>query len=94
MSASGTRHIRTNASAGEDEPCAQSCNSLRQVLLIHGEGGWIAECPSLPGCNAQGGTREAAIASVREAIAMYLADLAACGLPVPEERFDALILAV
>jgi len=94
MSARGTRCIRSNASAREDERCAQPCNSLRQVLLVHGEGGWIAECPSLPGCTAQGDTREAVIANVREAIAMYLADLAACGLPVPEERFDALILAV
>ena len=58
-------------------------DSLRQVLLIRAEGGyWIAECPSLPGC------------TVKEAIASYLADLDACGLPVPEERFDALIVAV
>jgi predicted RNase H-like HicB family nuclease len=70
-------------------------DSLRQVLLIRAEGGyWIAECPSLPGCTGEGRTRETAIDSVKEAIASYLADLDACGLPVPEERFDALIVAV
>jgi len=70
-------------------------NSLRQVMLIRAEGGyWVAECPSLPGCTGQGRTRERAIDSVKESIAGYLADLEACGLPVPEERFDALIVAV
>jgi predicted RNase H-like HicB family nuclease len=64
-------------------------------MLIRGEGGyWVAECPSLPGCNGQGKTRERAIDSVKESIASYLQDLEACGLPVPEEHFDALIVAV
>jgi predicted RNase H-like HicB family nuclease len=90
MIASGTQHIRADAPA--EEPAAQLCNSLRQVLLIRGEGRWVAECPSLPGCTGDGSTREAAIASVREAMVNYLADLAACGLPVPEERFDAWVL--
>jgi predicted RNase H-like HicB family nuclease len=70
-------------------------NSLRQIMLIRAEGGyWVAECPSLPGCTGQGRTRERAIDNVKESIASYLADLEACGLPVPEERFDALIVAV
>jgi predicted RNase H-like HicB family nuclease len=70
-------------------------NSLRQVMLIRGDGGyWIAECPSLPGCNGQGKTRERAIESVKESIANYLADLEECALPVPEEHFDALIVVI
>jgi predicted RNase H-like HicB family nuclease len=70
-------------------------DSLRQVLLLRAEGGyWVAECPSLPGCIGQGRTRERAIDSVKESIAGYLADLEDRGLPVPEERFDALIVAV
>ncbi|HSY09193.1 MAG TPA: type II toxin-antitoxin system HicB family antitoxin [Steroidobacteraceae bacterium] len=76
-------------------PTARGSNALRQVLLLRGEGGyWVAECPSLPGCTGEGGTREGAIESVKESIAAYLADLEECGLPVPEERFDALIAVV
>jgi predicted RNase H-like HicB family nuclease len=78
----------------ENHP-ARCSISLRQVILIRGEGGyWVAECPSLPGCTGQGRTRERAIESVKEAIAGYLAELEECSLPVPEERFDALIVAV
>jgi predicted RNase H-like HicB family nuclease len=64
-------------------------------MLIRAEGGyWIAECPSLPGCTGQGRTREKAIDSVKESIASYLCDLEERGATVPEERFDALIVAV
>ena len=65
------------------------------VIIYRGEDGfWVAECPSLPGCVSQGETREAAIANVREAIEGYVLTLQEDGLPVPEERFDALLLAV
>ena len=68
---------------------------MRQVLVYHGEDGlWIAECPSLPGCIAQGETREEAIADIRVAIEDYIAVLREDGIPVPEERFDALLIAV
>jgi predicted RNase H-like HicB family nuclease len=91
--------VRTaHARFAEDvvEPArARRSNSLRQVMLIRGEGGhWIAECPSLPGCTGQGKTRERAIESIKESIASYLADLEECALPVPEEHFDALIVAI
>jgi predicted RNase H-like HicB family nuclease len=68
---------------------------MRQVIIYRGEDDfWVAECPSLPGCVSQGETREAAIANVREAIEGFVLALEADGLPVPEERFDALLLAV
>lgn len=68
---------------------------MRQVLIYRGEDGfWIAECPSLPGCISQGDTRETAVANIREAIEGYVIALEEDGLPVPEERFDALLLAV
>ena len=68
---------------------------MRQVLLYPGEDGyWVAECPSLPGCISQGATKEEAIANVREAIQGYIAALEADGLPVPEEHFEALLVAV
>lgn len=68
---------------------------MRQVLLYPGEDGyWVAECPSLPGCISQGETRQQAIDNVREAIEGYVVALEEDGLPVPEEAFGALVIAV
>jgi predicted RNase H-like HicB family nuclease len=68
---------------------------MRQVLIHPGEDGyWVAECPSLPGCVSQGATREEAIQNVKEAIEGYVLSLKEDGLPVPEDRFDALLLAI
>jgi len=68
---------------------------MRQVLIYPGEDGyWVAECPSLPGCVSQGHTKEEAVANIREAIAGYLEALEEDGLPVPEDRFEALLVAV
>jgi predicted RNase H-like HicB family nuclease len=74
---------------------AQYPSAMRQVIIYSGEDGfWVAECPSLPGCVAQGESREAAVTNIREAIEGYVLALKEDGLPVPEERFDALLLAV
>ncbi len=68
---------------------------MRQAIIYPGEDGYyVAECPSLPGCISQGHTREEAIANIREAIHAYVAALEEDGLPVPEERFDAMLVAV
>ena len=68
---------------------------MRQVLLYPGDDGyWVAECPSLPGCISQGRTKEEAVINIREAIQAYIAALTEDGLPVPEERFEALLVAV
>lgn len=68
---------------------------MRQVLIYPGENGyWVAECPSLPGCISQGTTRETAVTNIKEAIEGYIDVLKEDGLPVPEEKFDALIVAV
>ena len=49
---------------------------MRQVVLHPGEDGfWVVECPSLPGCISQGETKDAAIANIKEAIAVYTAAL-------------------
>ncbi len=48
----------------------------------------------MPGCVSQGRTREEAIQNVKEAIDGYVAALQEDGLAVPEERFDALLVAV
>jgi predicted RNase H-like HicB family nuclease len=68
---------------------------MRQVIIYPGEDGyWVVECPSLPGCISQGTTREEAIANIREAIRLYIATLEEDKLPVPEERFETLVVAV
>ena len=68
---------------------------MRQVVISRGENGyWVAECPSLPGCVSQGSTREEAVRNIKEAIEGYVAALEEDGLPVPEERFDTLVVAV
>ena len=67
---------------------------MRQVVIAPGEDGYfVAECPSLPGCINQGRTREEAITQIKEAIEGYIAALQDDGLPVPEERFDTLVVA-
>jgi predicted RNase H-like HicB family nuclease len=68
---------------------------VRQVILYPGENGyWVAERPSLPGCISQGNTKEEAVQNIREAIEGYVLALQEDGLPVPPERFDAVLLAV
>lgn len=68
---------------------------MRQVLLYPGEDNyWVVECPSLPGCVSQGETRAVALANIREAIDLYIEALEEDSLPVPEERFEAMLIAV
>ncbi|MCX6375777.1 MAG: type II toxin-antitoxin system HicB family antitoxin [Armatimonadetes bacterium] len=47
------------------------------------DGMFIAECPSLPGCISQGGTRAEALENIRDAIQGYLESLRKHGEPIP-----------
>ncbi len=68
---------------------------MRQVVIYRGEDEyWVAECPSLPGCISQGKSKEHAIDNIKEAIEGYVAALEEDNLPVPEEKFDALLVAI
>ena len=68
---------------------------VRQALLYPGEDGyWVAECPSLPGCVSQGRTRQEALANIKEAIEGYELALAEDGVPVPDDSFEAVVVAV
>jgi predicted RNase H-like HicB family nuclease len=68
---------------------------MRQVVVYPGEDGyWVAECPTLPGCISQGETRSIALANIREAIELYVEVLEEDGLPVPAERFEAMMVVV
>jgi predicted RNase H-like HicB family nuclease len=69
--------------------------NMREVILFHGEDGyWVAECPSLPGCISQGKTKGQAIENIKEAIEGYILALKDDGLKIPEENFEAMVLAV
>ena len=68
---------------------------MRQVLIYPGEDGfWVAECPSLKGCVSQGKTKQEAIQNIKEAIELYIEALEEDAVPVPEEHFDTLLMAV
>lgn len=55
-----------------------------RVLVEPDEDGvFVATVPSLPGCLADGPTRQQALANFREAIALYLESLDAHGDPIP-----------
>jgi predicted RNase H-like HicB family nuclease len=55
------------------------------VLEQEPDGGYVVSVPALPGCVSQGDTRTEALANIREAIALYVADCRAAGDPVPTE---------
>jgi predicted RNase H-like HicB family nuclease len=68
---------------------------VRQVVLFPGDDGfWVAEVPSLPGCISQGETKDEALKNIREAIENYIAALEEDGLPVPEEKFETVVVAL
>lgn len=60
----------------------------RQVLIYPGES------PSLPGCISQGPTKAEALDNIREAIDLYIEPLREDGMAVPEDRFQAKVVAV
>ena len=68
---------------------------MRQAVVFKGEDGqWVAVCLSLPGCVNQGQTREEAVSQIQDAIRLYIEVLEEYHLPIPEERYDTLLVAV
>lgn len=56
------------------------------VTLERDEDGiWIVECPSIPGCVSQGGTKDEAIENIKDAIKVCLEVRAEKGLPLTVE---------
>jgi predicted RNase H-like HicB family nuclease len=45
---------------------------LPVVLTPDEDGGFVVECPVIPGCISQGDTRDEALANIREAIELCL----------------------
>ena len=50
------------------------------------DGGFIAECPEIPGCMSEGETEEEAIANLREAAALCLEVRREKGMPLTVPR--------
>jgi len=57
-----------------------------KVFLEPGEdyGGYVAVCPSLPGCYSQGKTVSEALANIREAIELCLEDMESHSEKIPD----------
>jgi predicted RNase H-like HicB family nuclease len=57
------------------------------TAIVERDGKWhLAYCPEVPGANGQGATREEALASLRDAIALILEDRREDGLRgVPDD---------
>jgi predicted RNase H-like HicB family nuclease len=65
-----------------------------QVTLDRDEDGmWVVECPSIPGCVSQGRSREEALESIHEAIALCLEVRAERGLPLTIETREVEVVA-
>jgi predicted RNase H-like HicB family nuclease len=65
-----------------------------QVILDRDEdGAWVVECPAIPGCVSQGRSREEALESIREAIALCLEVRAERGLPLTIETREVEVVA-
>ncbi len=57
-----------------------------QIVIDRDEDGkWIVECPCIPGCVSQGGTKEEAMENIREAIQLCLEVRAERGMPLTIE---------
>jgi predicted RNase H-like HicB family nuclease len=68
---------------------------MRQIIITPGEDGyWVAECPSLPGCISQGNTKEEAIVNMKEAIEGYIKALQEDDIAIPDEKFEAMLVAI
>ena len=56
------------------------------VILEKGrESGYVAICPTLRGCVAQGNTEQSALKNIKGAISDYVECLIEDGIPVPQE---------
>lgn len=60
------------------------------VILVPDGDGWFAQHPDLPGCVADGDTREEALKRLDVCRAMWIENALAEGLPVPEPDWDPL----
>lgn len=58
---------------------------VEQDRLETGEPAYHAHCPALKGCHTRGHTYSEALANIREAVELYVEDLAEAGEPIPTD---------
>lgn len=63
--------------------------TAKVILTADEDGGFVIECPALPGCFSQGETPEEALANIREAIEGVILARADLGRPVTAEELEA-----
>ena len=63
------------------------CPAMKFSIVIDrdGDGTWVIECPSIPGCVSQGRTKDEAIKNITDAIALCLEVRAERGFPLTVE---------
>jgi predicted RNase H-like HicB family nuclease len=73
--------------------CHANCASTG-FLYQNESRGWVAECPSLPGCNSQGDSYAEARANIRSAIELFVSVLEEPGKPIPADHAEARLVTV
>lgn len=69
-----------------NKECQNSGEMKLNVTIDRDEDGvWVVECPAIPGCVSQGKTKAAALANIKEAIALCLEVRTERGLPLTVE---------
>jgi antitoxin HicB len=69
--------------------CAWEENDMKFTVLLTPDpedGGYVAECPTIPGCISEGDTVEEALANIKDAIEGCLESLAANQQPLPDDQ--------
>lgn len=65
------------------------------VLTPADEGGFVVDCPALPGCTTQGESHDEAVANIREAIELVIEDMRESGEAISQvARFEKIDIAV
>ena len=75
---------------------ARESEMIKYELIIYWseeDQAFIAEVPELPGCAAHGATPETALASVKEAVDLWVKTAKEFGDPIPEPKCRRLLLA-
>lgn len=55
------------------------------IVLVREDDVYTVTVPALPGCNTFGATRDEALEHAREAVSLYLQELAAQGEAIPDD---------
>lgn len=56
------------------------------IIVEEDDDGFFASCPALPGCSTQGADRDEALRRMRDAVDLYITDMAAAGETIPVSR--------